>query len=193
MARLSARQIALGALRTWRRERRFADSVISRSFAKTDLTKSDRAFALELFYGVLRNLTLLDFWIGCVRASRIDVDLRDILRLGLYQLFFLETAQHAAVFETVALAPKKQLRGGAGHQKRERTQRRPRMLGGQPEEAPGFCDADEPGGGNLRANLAERSGEAGGLYSNDGVHLPRHIVMIAGLRAIHVSKVAPSL
>src|SRR5439155_86678 len=37
-----------------------------------------------------------------------DVDLRDILRLGLYQLFFLETAQHAAVFETVALAPKKQ-------------------------------------------------------------------------------------
>src|SRR5437867_1346540 len=108
MARLSARQIALGALRTWRRERRFADSVISRSFAKTDLTKSDRAFALELFYGVLRNLTLLDFWIGCVRASHIDVDLRDILRLGLYQLFFLETAQHAAVFETVALAPKKQ-------------------------------------------------------------------------------------
>src|SRR6266581_7040483 len=108
MARLSARQIALGALRTWRRERRFADSVILRSFAKTDLTKSDRAFALELVYGVLRNLTLLDFWIGCLRASRVDVGLRDVLRLGLYQLLLLETAPHAAVHETVGLVPQRQ-------------------------------------------------------------------------------------
>ena len=108
MAQLSARQIALAALREWRRERRFADSVLSRLFAKTELTVSNRAFALELFYGVLRNLLLLDFWIGCLRASRIDADLRDLLRLGLYQLLFLKTAEHAAVYETVELAPKRQ-------------------------------------------------------------------------------------
>lgn len=107
MAQLSARQIAVAALRKWRKERRFADSVISRLFAKTDLAVSNRAFALELFYGVLRNLLLLDFWIGCLRASRIDADLRDLLRLGLYQLLFLKTAQHAAVYETVELAPKR--------------------------------------------------------------------------------------
>ena len=108
MAQLSARQIALAALREWRRERRFADSVVSRLFAKTELTVSNRAFALELFYGVLRNLLLLDFWIGCLRASQIDANLRDLLRLGLYQLLFLRTAQHAAVYETVELAPKRQ-------------------------------------------------------------------------------------
>jgi 16S rRNA (cytosine967-C5)-methyltransferase len=108
MARLSARQIALAALRLWRKENRFADSIISGLLGKAELTPSDRAFALELFYGVLRNLTLLDFWIGCLRASRLDTDLRDILRLGLYQVFFLETAEHAAVHETVELAPKKQ-------------------------------------------------------------------------------------
>ena len=107
MAQLSARQIAVAALRKWRKERRFADSVISRLFAKTDLAVSNRAFALELFYGVLRNLLLLDFWIGCLRASRIDADLRDLLRLGLYQLLFLKTAEHAAVYETVKLAPKR--------------------------------------------------------------------------------------
>ena len=107
MAQLSARQVALAALREWRRERRFADSVISRLFAKADLAVSNRAFALELFYGVLRNLLLLDFWIGCLRASRIDADLRDLLRLGLYQLLFLKTAEHAAVYETVELAPKR--------------------------------------------------------------------------------------
>lgn len=103
-----ARQIALEALRTWRNGKRFADSIISPSLAETSLMRSDRAFALELFYGVLRNLTLLDFWIGCLRASPIESDLRDILRLGLYQLFLLKTAQHAAVHETVELVPKRQ-------------------------------------------------------------------------------------
>jgi len=108
MAQPSARRIALAALRRWREEKRFADSIISEFLAKAELTYSDRAFALELFYGVLRNLTLLDFWIGCLRSSRIEADLRDVLRLGLYQLFFLDTAQHAAVYETVELASKRQ-------------------------------------------------------------------------------------
>lgn len=108
MARLAARRIALNALRTWRKEKRFADSIVSEFLAKAELTESDRAFAFALFYGVLRNLTLLDFWIGCLRSSKIDADLRDMLRLGLYQLFLLKTAQHAAVHETVDLAPRRQ-------------------------------------------------------------------------------------
>ena len=108
MAELSARQIALTALRLWRKEKHFADFIISGLLTKTQLNASDRGFALELFYGVLRNLTLLDFWIGCVRASGIDRDLRDILRFGLYQLLCLGTPEHAAVHETVELAAKKQ-------------------------------------------------------------------------------------
>jgi 16S rRNA (cytosine967-C5)-methyltransferase len=108
MARPSARRIALAALRRWRGEKRFADSTISEFLAKAELTYSDRAFAIELFYGVLRNLTLLDFWIGCLRSSQIEANLRDVLRLGLYQLFFLDTAQHAAVHETVELVSKRQ-------------------------------------------------------------------------------------
>jgi 16S rRNA (cytosine967-C5)-methyltransferase len=108
MAQRPARETALVALRLWRKERRFADSIIAGLLAKGSLTPSDRAFALELFYGVLRNLTLLDFWIGCVRASRIEINVRDILRLGLYQVFLLKTPEHAAVHETVAIAPQKQ-------------------------------------------------------------------------------------
>lgn len=104
MAQLSARRVALAALRLWRKEKRFADSVVSELLTKTDLGSSDRAFAFDLFYGVLRNLTLLDFWIHCVRPSRVDSDLRDLLRLGLYQLFLLKSAEYAAVHETVELA-----------------------------------------------------------------------------------------
>lgn len=103
-----ARETALAALQLWRKEKRFAHSIISRILSNADLTLSDRAFALELLYGVLRNLTLLDFWIDCVRVSRIESSVRDVLRLGLYQVFLLKTPAHAAVHETVAIATKKQ-------------------------------------------------------------------------------------
>ena len=108
MAQRSARETALAALRLWRKEKRFADSIISGILANADLALSDRAFAMELFYGVLRNITLLDFWIDCVRASRIESSVRDVLRLGFYQVFLLKTPEHAAVHETVAIAAKKQ-------------------------------------------------------------------------------------
>jgi 16S rRNA (cytosine967-C5)-methyltransferase len=108
MAERSARETALAALLLWRTEKRFADSIISGILANADLTLSDRAFALELFYGVLRNLMLLDFWIDCLRISRIESSVRDVLRLGVYQIFLLKTPEHAAVHETVAIAARKQ-------------------------------------------------------------------------------------
>lgn len=98
------------ALTLWRTETRFADAIIARLLSEAKLTGPDRGFALELFYGALRNLTLLDFWIDCLRSAHLDVDLRDVLRIGLYQLFCLDTPPHAAVFETVELVGQKQRR-----------------------------------------------------------------------------------
>jgi 16S rRNA (cytosine967-C5)-methyltransferase len=104
MASRSARALALTALQEWRTGQQFADAVRARLLRSSDLAAPDRAFATELFYGVLRNLTLLDFWIATLRSSHLDHDARDLLRLGLYQLFLLQTPEHAAVFETVELA-----------------------------------------------------------------------------------------
>lgn len=108
MAQNSARRVALAALRTWRRKKEFADAIISSTLSASALQPADRAFVVELFYGVLRNLTLLDFWISEVRRGHVDVDLRDLLRLGLYQIFIAKTPEHAAVYETVEIAPKGQ-------------------------------------------------------------------------------------
>ena len=127
MAQRSARETALAALWLWREKRCFADSIISGLLANADLTASDRAFAVELFYGSLRNLTLLDFWISCLRASPIETTVRDILRLGLYQVFILKTAEHAAVHETVAIAPQKQ-RPIVNAILRAATRQRPKLL-----------------------------------------------------------------
>jgi 16S rRNA (cytosine967-C5)-methyltransferase len=100
----SGRTLALSALTRWRDGTEFADRIIEQTFGLSDLGPSDRGFALELFYGVLRNLTLLDFWIGRLRSEPIEAGARDLLRLGLYQIMFLQTPAHAAVFETVELA-----------------------------------------------------------------------------------------
>ena len=103
-SRSTSRALALTALREWRRGEQFADAVLARFLRSSDLSAPDRAFATELFYGVLRNLTLLDFWVGTLRSSHLDHDSRDLLRLGFYQLFLLQTPEHAAVYETVELA-----------------------------------------------------------------------------------------
>ncbi|MEY2546479.1 MAG: rRNA (cytosine967-C5)-methyltransferase [Verrucomicrobiota bacterium] len=81
---------------------------------------------LELFYGALRNLTLLDFWIATLRSGKVDVDLRDILRLGLYQLLIANVSEHAAVNETVELVPKR-TRGVANAVLREAIRRRAKL------------------------------------------------------------------
>ena len=103
MPHRSSRALALAALGTWRQGDRFADAIIQQRLAESSLGASDRSFAVELFYGVLRNLTLLDFWIARLRSGALDASTRDLLRLGLYQVQLLHTPSHAAVFETVAL------------------------------------------------------------------------------------------
>src|SRR3954469_18048582 len=101
---MNDRAVALQALADWRKSRRFADAIIQRALTQSTLHSADRAFATELFYGILRNVTLLDFWIEQLRSAALDHASRDLLRLGLYQLFFLQTPGHAAVFETVQLS-----------------------------------------------------------------------------------------
>ena len=103
----SSRSLALAALRHWRTGTEFTDQIVADLFPRSGLSAPDRAFALELFYGVLRNLTLLDFWIAQLREGPLDPNARDLLRLGLYQILLLRIAAHAAVFETVELAPKR--------------------------------------------------------------------------------------
>lgn len=53
----------------------------------------------------MRNLRLLDFLIALVRPTAIDADVRELLQLGMYQLLLLDVPAHAAIFETVELAP----------------------------------------------------------------------------------------
>lgn len=103
----NARSLALSVLREWNQTTAFADALLHDRLAETSLASVDRAFTTELVYGVIRNLRLLDFWIAHFRSGAIDPETRDVLRLGVYQLLLLETAEHAAIYETVELASRR--------------------------------------------------------------------------------------
>ena len=107
MAGFSARAASLVALELWQTQGQRADTILNEVLAAETSGSSDRAFTVELFYGVLRNLALLDFWIDCLRPAHVDADVRDVLRLGLYQLLILGTREHAAVYESVELVKRK--------------------------------------------------------------------------------------
>jgi len=97
------RQSCIHALLEWEKGKHFSDEILHTALEREPLSQLDRAFFMETFFGVLRNLSRLDFLIGQLRDGSIDPETRAILRLGLYQIFHMRTAAHAAVNETVNL------------------------------------------------------------------------------------------
>ena len=71
---------------------------------------NENGFVRTLVLGVLRWRSRLDFIIGELaqrNVKRLDLAVVDALRLGVYQLLFMNVAPHAAVSETVDLTPKR--------------------------------------------------------------------------------------
>jgi 16S rRNA (cytosine967-C5)-methyltransferase len=86
----------------------FADHLIAAAVAAQALSPQARAFLRELTYGVLRWRNRLDWLLEqCSDRSlkSLTATVRNLLRLGAYQLCFLDhVPPHAAVSETVQLA-----------------------------------------------------------------------------------------
>ena len=98
------RQSCIRALLEWEKGKHFSDEILHTSLEKDPMPPLDRAFFMETFFGILRNLSRLDFLIARLREGSIDAHTRAVLRIGLYQIFHMRTAPHAAVNESVDLA-----------------------------------------------------------------------------------------
>jgi 16S rRNA (cytosine967-C5)-methyltransferase len=99
------REIALSIL-SQRREGEFVEDLLERGLASAGLSSIDRGLCQELVYGVVRWQATLDWLIARKTDNRSQKPaLRDLLRLGLYQVFWLDRIpDHAAVNVTVELA-----------------------------------------------------------------------------------------
>lgn len=99
------REIAVQVLGQ-RSERHFTEDLLERALAQTALSPADRGLCQELVYGIVRWQATLDWLISRKTAARPQKPaLQNLLRLGLYQIFWLDRIpDHAAVHVTVELA-----------------------------------------------------------------------------------------
>lgn len=102
----SARAVAWEALRRIDHEGAYANLLVPQLLTRSDLSRRDRAFVTELVYGATRMRTACDALVDRFVVSEPRQEIRSLLRLGTYQLSFTATAPHAAVAETVGLAPR---------------------------------------------------------------------------------------
>ena len=102
------RRAAFDILLRIEKERSYADILIDRELSGGALQGPDRGLLTELVYGVLRRQGTLDHIINQFshqRTDRLERAVLILLRLGLYQIFFLDRVPvSAAVNETVELA-----------------------------------------------------------------------------------------
>jgi len=103
----SARRVALDALRRIEDDGAYANLVLGPMLSSSGLGDMDRRFVTELVYGTTRMRRACDAVIDRFVTSPPDPATRSVLRLGAYQLMFAGVAPHAAVSETVGLAPKR--------------------------------------------------------------------------------------
>ena len=115
---MGARTTALAALIACRKQGAWADGVLKEYIVRDRLDRRDAALASRLCYGVLQNRMLLDHYIqqfltGSMKKLKPVV--LDILRLGMYQLLFLDKVPvSAAVNEAVEQTKKYANRSASG-------------------------------------------------------------------------------
>jgi len=102
--RAGARTAALEGLIRCRRDGAWSGAAMDAIIKKYSLDRREAALASRLCLGVLQNETLCDYYIDSFCNSKLEPVVRDILRLGTYQILFLDRIPaHAAVSESVEL------------------------------------------------------------------------------------------
>lgn len=106
----SAREAALLSLAACETQGAWSDGVLKRTIREAGLEPRDAGLATRICYGVLQNRLLLDFWLArfcTVKLEKLEPKVRTSLRMGLYQIAFLDKIPaSAAVNESVSLARK---------------------------------------------------------------------------------------
>ena len=107
---MGARETALNALIACRKDNAWSNGVLKEYIQRDRLNSRDAALATRLCYGVVQNRQKLDFYLQQLLTGKLK-DLhpvvRDILHLGLYQIYELDKIpDSAAVNESVTLAKK---------------------------------------------------------------------------------------
>ena len=107
---MAARETALNVLIACRKEGGWSNGVLKEYILRDKLDRREAALATRLCYGVLQNRLALDHYLQQLltgKLKNLHPAVRDILHLGLYQMYYMDKIpESAAVNESVSLAKK---------------------------------------------------------------------------------------
>lgn len=108
---LSAREVALNCLIACEKQGAWSDGYLRNAIRQAGLDGRDAGLCTRLVFGVQQNRLLLDWYLArfsSVKPEKMEPPVRGALRLGLYQLLFMDRIPvHAAVNESVTLTRKR--------------------------------------------------------------------------------------
>lgn len=102
----SARLLALDALDRIDPGGAFANLLLPEMLGRSRLSERDRGFVTEVVYGTTRMRRACDYLVDRFLTRDLEPRVRNALRMGAYQLHFMGMPPHAAVGETVSVAPR---------------------------------------------------------------------------------------
>jgi len=104
------RSLAAQSLISLEKNGRYSNLEIDSALKNTDFSHADRALYTRLVYGVTERRITLDYIISQyskIAVDELDSDVKTALRLGIYQLLFMDRIPaHAAVSESANLVPR---------------------------------------------------------------------------------------
>lgn len=106
----NVRAVALKILNRCACAEQYSNIALDTALRREGIAEIDRGLLTTLVYGTIERQLTLDYQIDAFasRAEKLDPETRNLLRLGLYQLTYLDRVpDHAAVNETVELAPRR--------------------------------------------------------------------------------------
>ena len=107
---MGARETALNVLIACRKEGAWSNGILKTYLSRDRLDRREAALAARLCYGVLQNRIKLDFYLEQLltgKLKQLHPAVRDVLHLGLYQLYETDRIpDSAAVNESVSLVKK---------------------------------------------------------------------------------------
>ena len=107
---MNARELILVLLRNFFKHKKYSDIELNNALNQTKLTNANKALVTRIFYGVIQNKRLLDFYIDYysdIKLSKMHPTVLNSIRMCVYQLVFLDRIpESAAVNESVNLVPK---------------------------------------------------------------------------------------
>ncbi len=107
----NARRFTKDLLKVCFEKSSYSNILLDNALVKSDLSKQDKRFAANLFYGVIERRITLDAVINKYSkrpVEKLSSDILQILRMAVYQLLYMDSVpDRAAVYESVKLAKTK--------------------------------------------------------------------------------------